>query len=57
MMLDIDPAEFTGPIDLTYIFDSTEITVSAELRTIGDGMDMEDGEMDDDAMDDDAMDE
>jgi len=49
MMIDIDPAEFTGPIDLTYLFDSTEITVSAELRTIGDdmdGMDMDDGEMD-----------
>ena len=51
MMLDIDPAEFTAPIDLTYIFDSTEVTVSAELRTIGDAMDMEDGEMDDDATD------
>lgn len=50
MMLNIDPAEFDGPIDLTYVFDSTQVTVSAELRAIGDamdGMEMEDGEMED----------
>ncbi|MGB3736262.1 MAG: copper chaperone PCu(A)C [Ilumatobacter sp.] len=47
MMSDIDPAGFDGPIDLTFVFDSTEVTTSAELRAIGDameGMETEDGE-------------
>jgi len=38
MMLDIDPTEFTGSIDLTLEFDSTEVTVPAEVRAIGDSM-------------------
>lgn len=52
MMLDTDPAEFSGPIGLTFVFDSAEVTASAELRAIGDAMEgmddmeMEDGEMD-----------
>ena len=49
MMLDIDPSDFTGPIDLTFLFDTTEVTVPAELRAIGDameGMDMDEMDMD-----------
>jgi copper(I)-binding protein len=49
MILDIDPAEFSGPIDLTFVFDSTEVTVAAELRSIGDAMEEMD-EMEDDSM-------
>lgn len=46
MMLDIDPADFMGDIDVTMIFDDgTELTVTAPVRMIG-GMDMDD--MDDD---------
>ena len=39
MMLDIDPADFSGAIDITFVFDATEVTASAELRAIGDDMD------------------
>lgn len=49
MMLDIDPAEIAGSIDLTFVFDSTEVTAPAEVREIGDAMeetDMDDGSMD-----------
>ena len=50
MMLDIDPADFVGAIDVTMVFDDgTELTVTAPVRSL-DGMDM--GETDDD-MDDD----
>ncbi len=38
MMSGIDPAGFDGPIDLTFVFDSTEVNTSAELRAIGDAM-------------------
>ena len=41
MMLGIDPDEFSGPLDLTFVFDSEQITTSAELREIGDGADDE----------------
>jgi periplasmic copper chaperone A len=56
MLLDIDPADFVGEIDITMIFDDgTELTVSAPVRSL-DGMDMggmdDTGDMDDD-MDDD----
>jgi hypothetical protein len=56
MLLDIDPADFVGDIDVTMIFDDgTELTVSAPVRSL-DGMDMggmdDTGDMDDD-MDDD----
>jgi periplasmic copper chaperone A len=45
MMLDIDPADFVGDIDVTMIFDDgTELTVTAPVRSL-DGMDM--GDMDD----------
>lgn len=64
MMLDIDPEEFTGPLDLTFVFDSTEVTVEAELRAIGDAMEdmdemdeMDHSEMDMDEMEDDSMEE
>jgi periplasmic copper chaperone A len=52
MMLDIDPADFVGKIDITMVFDDgTELTVTAPVRPL-DGMDMGDmGDMDD--MDDD----
>ena len=53
MMMGVDPAEFSGPIDLTFLFDSTEVTVEAELRSIGDAM--EGGDMDE--MEDDEMEE
>ncbi len=47
MMLEIDPTEFNGPIDLTFVFDAREVTVSAELRAIGDAMEgMDDASMD-----------
>ena len=53
MMLGIDPAEFTGPLDLTFVFDTEQITTSAELREIGDAMDMDEmDEMDEMEMDD-----
>lgn len=56
MMLDIDPVEISGTIDLTLEFDSTEVTVPAEVRAIGDAMDgMEDMDMDE--MDDGEMEE
>jgi copper(I)-binding protein len=45
MMMGIDPAEFGGPIDLTFLFDSTEVTVEAELRSIGDATEMDDDSM------------
>jgi copper(I)-binding protein len=46
MMLDIDPADFVGAVDVTMIFDDgTELTVTAPVRAL-DGMDME-MEMDD----------
>ena len=46
MMLDSDPADFVGAIDVTMVFDDgTELTVTAPVRSL-DGMDM--GEMDDD---------
>jgi copper(I)-binding protein len=45
MMLDIDPADFVGEINVTMIFDDgTELTVAAPVRTL-DGMEM-DMEMD-----------
>ena len=50
MMLDIDPSEFTGPIELTFEFDTIDVAVSAEIREIGamDDMDaMGDADMDD----------
>jgi copper(I)-binding protein len=49
MMLDIDPADVVGDIDVTMVFaDGTELTVTAPVRMIG-AMDME---MDADDMDD-----
>ncbi len=63
MMLNIDPAEFTGSLDLTFVFDSGQVTVPAELRAIGDDMDgmdmdeMDHSEMDMDEMEDDSMEE
>jgi periplasmic copper chaperone A len=49
MMLDIDPADFVGQIDITMVFDDgTELTVTAPVRPL-DGMDMDDmDDMDDD---------
>jgi hypothetical protein len=48
MLLDIDPADFVGEIDVTMIFDDgTELTVTAPVRSI-DGMDMEMDESGDD---------
>jgi copper(I)-binding protein len=36
MMIGVDPADFTGDIDLTFEFDGADpVTVSAELREIG----------------------
>ena len=55
MMLDIDPTEFDGPIDLTFVFDSTEVTTSAELRAIGDAMEDMDGMEEMDGMEMDEM--
>lgn len=49
MMLDIEPTEIVGTIDLTFVFDSQEVTVPAEVRAIGD--DSMEG-MDDEAMED-----
>ncbi len=44
MMLDIDPADFVGEIDVTMIFDDgTELTVTSPVRTL-DGMDMDMGD-------------
>jgi periplasmic copper chaperone A len=46
MMIDIDPAEFVGDIDVTMIFDDgTEVTVTAPVRSIagmGEMSDMDD---------------
>lgn len=43
MMIDIDPADITGTIEVTLVFDDgTEVTIPAEVRTV-DGM----GDMDD----------
>jgi copper(I)-binding protein len=48
MMLDIDPADFTGDIDVTMIFDDgTELTVTAPVRSIDGMADMSDTDMDD----------
>lgn len=47
MMLDIDPTEFDEAIALTFEFDSTEVEVEAEIRSIGEAMD----DMDMDEMD------
>ncbi len=48
MMLDIDPADFVGEVEVTMIFDDgTELTVTAPVRGI-DGMDMDTGDMGDD---------
>ncbi len=49
MMLDIDPADFVGEVEVTMIFDDgTELTVAAPVRGI-DGTDMDEmDEMDDD---------
>jgi copper(I)-binding protein len=48
MLLDIDPADFVGEIDVTMIFDDgTELTVTAPVRSI-DGMDMDMDESGDD---------
>jgi periplasmic copper chaperone A len=43
MMLDIDPADFVGDIDVTMIFDDgTELTVTAPVRSLDGMADMED---------------
>ena len=48
MMMQIEPAEITGTIDVTFIFDNgVEVTVPAEVRTL-DGMSEMDGDMDGD---------
>jgi copper(I)-binding protein len=53
MMVGVDPAEISGDVDLTFVFDGADpVTVTAELRAIaGDAMEdmdeMEDGEMED----------
>jgi periplasmic copper chaperone A len=51
MLIDIDPADFVGEIDITMIFDDgTELTVTAPVRSLA-GMDMEgdmEGDMDGD---------
>ena len=48
MMMQIEPEEITGTIDVTFIFDNgAEVTVPAEVRTL-DGMSDMDGDMDDD---------
>jgi len=54
MLIDIDPADITGTIDVTMVFDDgTEVTVGAPVRPlVMDAMDDMEGEMDDD-MDDD----
>jgi periplasmic copper chaperone A len=47
MLIDIDPADFVGEIDITMIFDDgTELTVTAPVRSLA-GMDM-DGDMEGD---------
>ena len=50
MLLDIDPADITGTVEVTLVFDDgTEVTVPAEVRTLDDMGDMGDmGDMDDD---------
>ena len=56
MMLDIDPADFVGTVEVTLIFDDgTEVTVDAAVRSL-DGMDMDMDDMDDD-MDEDMDDD
>ena len=50
MMREIELAEFSGTIDLTFVFDSTQVTVRAEVRSIGDAMEGTD-EMEIDASD------
>ncbi|HUV17739.1 MAG TPA: copper chaperone PCu(A)C [Ilumatobacteraceae bacterium] len=54
MLIDIDPADITGTIEVTMVFDDgTEVTVGAPVRPlVMDAMDDMEGEMDDD-MDDD----
>jgi copper(I)-binding protein len=54
MLIDIDPADITGTIDVTMVFDDgTEVTVGAPVRPlVMDGMDDMSSDMDDD-MDDD----
>jgi copper(I)-binding protein len=59
MMLQVDPAEFTGDTELTFVFDTGAVTVPAELRNIGADeamgeLEMEDGEMEDGEMNDDG---
>ncbi len=47
MMMQIEPAEITGTIDVTFVFDDgTEVTVPAEVRTLDGTSDMDNGEMD-----------
>ena len=49
MFLDVEPAEITGTIDVTYVFDNgAEVTVPAEVRVLqADAMgDMDHGDMD-----------
>jgi len=52
MMMQIEPAEITGTIDVTFIFDNgTEVTVPAEVRTLDGMSDMDNGDMEDGEMD------
>lgn len=59
MMMEIEPAEITGTIDVTFIFDNgSEVVAAAEVRALdmGDMDEMDDGEMDEmDDMDDGEM--
>jgi copper(I)-binding protein len=50
MLIDIDPADVTGTIDVTMVFDDgTEVTVGAPVRPlVMDGMDDMESDMDDD---------
>ena len=62
MMMEIEPTEITGTIDVTFIFDNdAEIVAAAEVRALdtgamddGDMDDMEDGDMDDGDMESDG---
>lgn len=43
MLIDIDPAQIIGTIDVTLVFDDgTEVTIAAEVRTVDGMTDMED---------------
>ena len=62
MMMEIEPAEITGTIDVTFIFDNgSEVVAAAEVRALdmgdmGEMDEMDDGEMDEmDDMDDGEM--